>query len=314
MDPQQMEQLVDRRVEAAVQQALNQAMEQGIIGVGNGDGGNNGVNGTVVSQVKASKPKVFSGKFGVDPAVWTYYVDLYYEISGVKDEERKVMVAASYLVDRAATWWRNLAERARVSGVKPCNGKWDVFKEKLIQAFRPVNHVKLARDKLATLKQYGSVAKYNDEFISLCMQIPDIGEADKLDRYVRGLKYKVKRDVELAEPKTVEEAMNKASRIDSISFPYAGFPNFDNNGGSNNNSYAPMELGAMNGNKSFKSQGTSGKAQSGSWAQQINRKEFARRRKNGLCLRCGKSGHIARNCSIPPGNGKGNGSGKWQAH
>ena len=39
-----MEQLVDRRVEAAVQQALNQAMEQGIIGVSNGDGGNNGVN------------------------------------------------------------------------------------------------------------------------------------------------------------------------------------------------------------------------------------------------------------------------------
>jgi len=75
-----------------------------------------------------------------------------------------------------------------------------------------------------------------------------------------------------------------------------------------------MELGAMNGNKSFKSQGMSGKAQSGSWAQQINREEFARRRKNGLCLRCGKSGHIARNCSIPPGNGKGNGSGKWQAH
>ena len=117
-----MEQLVDRRVEAAVQQALNQAMEQGIIGVSNGDGGNNGVSGTVVSQVKASKPKVFSGKFGVDPAVWTYYVDLYYEISGVKDEERKVMVAASYLVDRAATWWRNLAEHARDSGVKPCNG------------------------------------------------------------------------------------------------------------------------------------------------------------------------------------------------
>jgi hypothetical protein len=313
MDPQQMEQLVDRRVEAAVQQALNQAMEQGIIGVGNGDGGNNGVNGTVVSQVKASKPKVFNGKFGVDPAVWTYYVDLYYEISGVKDEERKVMVAASYLVDRAATWWRNLAEHARVSGVKPCNGKWDIFKEKLIQAFRPVNHVKLARDKLATLKQYGSVAKYNDEFISLCMQIPDMGEADKLDRYVRGLKFKVKKDVELAEPKTLEEAMNKASRIDSISFPYSGYPNYGSSNGGTNNGYAPMELGAMNGKAS--STQKSGKAQqSGSMAQQINREEFARRRRNGLCLRCGKGGHIARNCSIPPGNGKGNGSGKWQAH
>src|SRR3979409_247337 len=101
MDPQQMEQLVDRRVEAAVQQALNQAMEQGIIGVGNGDGGNNGVNGTVVSQVKASKPKVFSGKFGVDPAVWTYYVDLYYEISGVKDEERNGRVTERYLFNGA---------------------------------------------------------------------------------------------------------------------------------------------------------------------------------------------------------------------
>lgn len=318
MDPHQLEQLVDRRVEAAVQAALDQAMEQGVIGVGgngNSGGSNSGVSGTVVSQVKASKPKVFNGKFGVDPAVWIYYVDLYYEISGVKEEEKKMMIAATYLVDRAATWWRNLAEQARVSGAKPCNGSWSVFKEKLVQAFRPVNHVKIARDKMATLRQYGSVAKYNDEFISLCMQIPDMGEADKLDRYVRGLKYKVKRDVELAEPKTVEEAMNKASRIDSISFPYSGYPSYGSSNGGSANGYAPMELGAINGKASSAQGARSGKTQQyGSKAQQLNREEFARRRKNGLCLRCGKGGHIARNCSVPASNGNGNGPGKGQAH
>src|SRR5260370_39364760 len=115
MDPQGLEQLVNQRVGIAVQAALDQAVAQGMIGVnGNGSGGDSGVNGTVVSQVKASKPKVFSGKFGVDPAVWIYYMELYYEIIGVSNEEKKVMVAATYLVDRAATWWRNLAEQARV--------------------------------------------------------------------------------------------------------------------------------------------------------------------------------------------------------
>ena len=303
-----MEQLINQRVQVAVQAAIDQGIGQGVLR--NDRGGNEGVNGTVVSQAKASKPKVFNGKFGVDPAVWMYYIELYYDITGVTEDNKKIMIAATYLVDRAATWWRNVAENAKASGITPCNGSWSVFKERLIQTFRPVNHVKLARDKIATLKQYSSVAKYNDEFISLCMQIPDMGEADKLDRYVRGLKYKVKRDVELAEPKTVEEAMNKASRIDSLSFPFQNHSGYGNNGGNNSNyGYTPMELGAVNG-KTNGVQQSFGKP-AGTWKQQLSRDEFARRRRENLCLRCGKGGHIARSCSVPPKNKE---QGKGQAH
>src|SRR5258708_16966127 len=65
---------------------------------------------------------------------------------------------------------------------------WQMFYDGLIAMFKPVNAKKVARDKLAVLKQTHSVVRYNSEFQQLCLQINDINEAEKLDKYIRGLK------------------------------------------------------------------------------------------------------------------------------
>src|SRR6478672_8824041 len=48
--------------------------------------------------------------------------------------------------------------------------------------------------------------------------IDDISAAEKLDKYVRGLKPTICERVELSLPTTVNEAMSKAHTIDSISY------------------------------------------------------------------------------------------------
>ena len=66
--------------------------------------------------------------------------------------------------------------------------------------------------------QTHSVVRYNSEFQQLCLQINDISEAEKLDKYIRGLKSAIREKVELDEPRTLADAMSKAQRIDSITY------------------------------------------------------------------------------------------------
>src|ERR1700692_4859775 len=95
---------------------------------------------------------------------------------------------------------------------------WQTFYDSLVQAFKPVNSKKIARNKIAGLKQTNSVQKNNDEFRSLCRDIDDMSEPEKLDRYIRGLKPVVRERVELSLPGTLNDAMSRAHTIDSISY------------------------------------------------------------------------------------------------
>src|SRR3954452_17514316 len=84
---------------------------------------------------------------------------------------------------------------------------WVEFQEQLTQQFRPINANKIARDKLACLRQTGSVRAYNQIFMSTILEIPHIDEYEKFDRYVRGLKDRIRQEIEIREINTVEEAM-----------------------------------------------------------------------------------------------------------
>src|ERR1700760_4337975 len=131
-------------------------------------------------------------------------------------ESDRPKLAATYLEGNAATWWRSLVMQ---TDDRTGDGiSWNDFQQGLISMFKPVNAKKIARDKLASLKQTNSVAKYNFDFTQLCLEINDIHESEKLDKYVRGLKEKIRVEVELAEPTTLAQAMSKAHRIDNITY------------------------------------------------------------------------------------------------
>ena len=96
--------------------------------------------------------------------------------------------------------------------------EWDEVKKALIAQFKLVNLNKIARDRLASLRQTKLVQSYTYAFQSTILEIEDISELEKLDQFVRGLKERVRQEVEIRNPETIEEAMQIAERFDSITF------------------------------------------------------------------------------------------------
>ena len=61
---------------------------------------------------------------------------------------------------------------------------WDQFSSELISTLKLVNSVKIARDKLAVLGQVASISKDNFEFTQLILEVNNINESEKLDKYI----------------------------------------------------------------------------------------------------------------------------------
>jgi predicted AAA+ superfamily ATPase len=126
-----------------------------------------------------------------------------------------------------------------------------------------------------------------------------------IDRYIRGLKPQTRLELELKEPKSLNEAIKLADRFDQISFPktkqYPGF--YENHVRSPfatsryESGSEPMQLDALeinairNGRPLRKPQ----------QFQKLSIEERVHLQKLGACFKCRQPGHMARQC---PANGK----------
>lgn len=273
-------------------------------------------------KAKAAEPSRYDGSVGSDPTVWLFQFVQYADITN-EPVIRRAKLAATYLSGKAATWWMGLVSQQPNGDSNLIT--WDMFKDGLTAMFQPVNAKKMARDKLAVLTQTHSVVKYNSEFQSLCIQISDISESEKLDRYVRGLKSAIREKVELDEPLTLAHAMSKAQRIDSITYHSRSIQYGEHTGPNTYRSLASdttaMELGLVRDDQQSHTQsealnvvrarntsaGSRNSAnnfsRSGNRAftplQRLSQEEFKYCQQHRLCLRCKEPGHVARFCSKP---------------
>ena len=94
-------------------------------------------NNPLRSNVKAAKPKAYSGLRGADPEVWLFQFNQYADINQLAEGDR-VKLAATYTEGNGATWWRNLVTQ------RGNNISWREFQEGLISMFKPVNAKKIA--------------------------------------------------------------------------------------------------------------------------------------------------------------------------
>jgi hypothetical protein len=262
--------------------------------------------------IKPATPRSYSGDKGGDPEVWLFQYEQCARLYNLTDAQ-KVDHAATYLEGAAATWWRSVALASDRSGTP--RPTWDSFKAQLITLFKPVNASKVARDHLAELKQTGAVFRYNTDFNRLVLEAGNVSADEQLHRYIRGLKPKIRVEVELADPQTVHTAMEKAQRIDTITWyarteynsSYKSTPAFSSN------TYAPMDLSALKidpkqepntvnvmSNNKFRSPNRE------RYAPPMTKEEYERCRREGLCLKCKKSGHTARFCLANKDNYKPN--------
>ena len=84
--------------------------------------------------------------------------------------------------------------------------------------FIPSNAIDVARDKIASLKQTKSAQDYANSFLNLTLQVPGMTDEEKKDRFIRGLKDKIRLEVRCKRPQTFEDAVQIAVDYDSIFF------------------------------------------------------------------------------------------------
>lgn len=222
------------------------------------------------SAPKINKPPTFSGKSNIDS--WVTHVRNYLE--GTSDE-KAIPIALSYISGAAHEWY--LAQKR--NGLE-FNTLEDLF-EYLKKRFTTVNKEKLARDKLSKWKQFKDVQQYNEDFLKIVLDIPNISMEEQLDRYTRGLRSYIWKELCTNEYKSLTEAMKDAERVESA-FRRGGQVRSGRqvSGPGSFQGPVPMDIGNVK-------------------LKKLTKEEREHCRKLGLCFRCRQSGHMARDPRCP---------------
>lgn len=243
------------------------------------------------SSLKLATPPSYCGKDKESVETWLFQLEEMFDLHQITDDRQRITTAGNLLRDPAATWYR----AARTGLTFEHLDTWDDFKRGLRGNFNGGDTVKKARDKLAELRMHDSLRDYTREFRLTTMEIPRMAEDEKLDRFVRGLRTRLRLDVEkelAREPenrRTFDTAVRLAETCDLLD---RRVRNRDDGG------RRPMDLNAARYDKGDRRQGTGGSK------GPLTPEEKRRRFKEGLCLYCGTSGHQAKDCpSKPAGNG-----------
>ena len=165
------------------------------------------------TSLRPNKPETFSGTRHESVDNFLFQLGSYFQVLGVTNHQQRIMFAITLLREHAIDWWRNLELTLVMEELT-----WQDFSTSIRAEFKPVSSRSMARDKLATLRQHTSVATYTHEFRALILEIPGMTEDERLDRYKRGLKYNIRKELELREPSTMSEAIRMAERLDAVEF------------------------------------------------------------------------------------------------
>lgn len=185
-------------------------------------------------------------------------------------------IAISYLHGSAHEWWivYKETEEGRIIGT------WPSLKDALISRFETLNKEKVARDKLAKWKQLKDVVSFNDDFQRIILDIPHISVEEQIDRYTRGLKSYIWKELCTNEYDKLADAMRDAERVEAA-HKRAGPPRGPGKGGASQPP-VPMDIGNV---------------QVGvTTIKKLTPAEREKCMKEGRCLRCREKGHMAKNC------------------
>ena len=219
--------------------------------------------------VRPEKPPAYNGRSR--PDTWLFLVQNYLRACNFAvNSAQAVYFAASLFRDNAAVWWQYM-DQAIAGGSVPPIDSWEAFHKALLVEFQPQDLQRSARDKLENLKQQGPVVEYIRRVRELALQIQTMSSADLLHKFVRGLKPAVRKEVELKDPKSWDEAVRMAERTDAVLYSIS---------------------------KGNQQQGMSSTNRSNSGYQQmdVNANQMSDQGETRVCYYCKQPGHLKRNC------------------
>ena len=233
-----------------------------------------------LAQPKLPTLRLVNGKRPTELRNWFESARTYLSATQIAwDSPRAVSFLAAHFEGELAKWWTfrvNAHANDPVAGLASATELQDAAMR--FHAERAPDED--ARDKIGKLRQLGSVLSYAHRLQELLLHLPDRSEADKVHNFTSGLKAKVKTEVVLKRPKTLEEAIRLAVEADALLLQH-GLLDRRSNGA------APMELGSSSANPS----NTKGR---------LTRQEKDRLRKEGGCFYCRATDHMIKDCPVRP--------------
>jgi hypothetical protein len=238
--------------------------------------------------LRLKEPDLFSGRTDENVRRWIFQVEQYFLATKETDSATKVAFVGTLLRGNAAAWWEYVVKENELHGSKETDCPWTAFKEELVKQFRPINHEERARDKLAVVRQRTSVSEYVSRFMAIIFDLPDITESEKIDRFFRGLKPRVKQYLLIkGKPKSFYELMQDAERMDATIYYAQRLQDVGSQ--SRHNEVAPMELGSV---QRVNDQDSKPRF------QKLSVEERQRLIREGKCLYCRQPGHVAVHCPL----------------
>eukprot|EP00878_Enallax_costatus_P023132 GHUV01024593.1.p1 GENE.GHUV01024593.1~~GHUV01024593.1.p1 ORF type:complete len:257 (-),score=16.00 GHUV01024593.1:9-779(-) len=200
--------------------------------------------------IKVPRPPEFNGKQPT-PVNWCFSMHNYLFAEGGADflnTSTAVHTAAAYLRGTALNWWRQHEQEVH-RGLTPEYENWYHFRDAVITQFTPVQPEVSAREKLDTLRQIRDVYSYANEFTSCMLELPSMGEGDRIHRFIMGLKPEIRAHVWLQNPTTLTKATELAVKADAVLWenknhlrPFNNMRQVQHSGP--RNGATPMELGS----------------------------------------------------------------------
>jgi hypothetical protein len=166
-------------------------------------------------QVRFDKVDAFDGKSGEALDAWISKMGIKHQLcvtKGGMPEDQFVLHAASVLSDGALAWWESL-------GVAAQPATWTALCDAMRKQFQPVDSADAALDSLAELKQgRTSVQAYASSFRTLMTRAGLKGDRAQVRAFMRGLReQRIKDELNVANPTTLDAAIERAVRMDATS-------------------------------------------------------------------------------------------------
>ena len=243
-----------------------------------------------MASLKPSKPEIFEGKRdSLAVNSWLYQVDTYLNLLALSSpelnltDEIKIQFASTLLKSNAANWYYMRVQAGDVPNT------WDDFKNGVRNEFVPQDNTRRQRDKLNKLIQNKSVASYLESFRNTVIAIPDISEAEKLDKFLNGLKPMIRLEVLKSGCDNMNDASRIALNVDSALYG-AGMFHGQNQAGQSSGPQ-PMDIGNIQSEPHYRGKAYKGKKKGKNKARSQRAKDLA----NGTCFICHKKGCRASN-------------------
>jgi hypothetical protein len=141
---------------------------------------------------------------------WLSVMNRQWNLHGITDDASRIRIATSCLRGTALQWYNHKETQPNAPQT------WEEFRLALVDRFCPLDETRTARDKLANLKQTGSVRAYAQLFSDITTSLPNLSADELLDRYVRGLRPLIRQQVELQNPTDVGSAITQSLIADGI--------------------------------------------------------------------------------------------------